>query len=1040
MERSPNDIAGRMLRERRLEIQRSLSRVSTASVAVVLVTIGLAVAAGLAALHAGRQAELTRAANQRAREELWKSYLAQAQAGRLSGVMGRKASGLAAIRAAAAIRPSLELRNEAIAHLALLDFKPSGLTWSNTPGLARATVDPQFKRQLEGDSEGTIYLRSLWKADQTFTLRNTNGFVSQAEFAPDGRSLAVTYSNTVLTVWDLESQRPQFARAGVSWAGFDREGTSLGIVGNDRSVRVLDAATGAEKAAFKIDATANLGVFDPGGGQLALCAGTVIEIWDWRAGQRRDAMVVDHPVYSLDWRGHILAAGDEGGEVHLWDLVTRRRRPLQAHQGVADHVAFNPQGDVLLSTSYDGSTKVWDPFTGRLLFTTPQGFGWRFSADGRQVLFGTESGWSVWQVSEPQGYRRLDCASGPQPNVWHVDFSLDGEWLVATKEDGISVFGAGATRPACFQPGEQMRAAYFLRDGTKLLTTSARQIDCWTFETNLSGTKPGFRLGHRQPLPLTDFVHLEPGALTADRRQLALPTSQTRIAMLNLERPVETVRITNAMLPGTLSFSPDARWLAAGTFHGPGTRVWDLQTHQPVQDFKEGNAGALFSPDGRFLVSAGSRLYQIFEAGSWKRVFARPVESGSDLPNRVAFSRDPALLALVQQRHRVELHDVNGWQLAAALMPPDPLVVTWLAFSPDGHQLAVATSQDLVQLWDFRILQQQLARLGLAWKQSEPVTNSGSIASLALPDASRTWGSQWIAPVIVGALVVIGCTLFIRHRQRRLLSAYMETDDLAELQHQQLGRAQTEVLQAQKMKALGTLAAGIAHDFNNLLSVVRLSNKLIGREAEAQPQIQESVDEIEQAVQRGKAVVRSMLGYTREAPESEGPFSVPELVEDTVALLTKQFLSGITLTLKLEKDAPPVTGSRNRLEQILLNLLVNASEAMNGNGKLHVGLRPLGTERGVRVLAPRPASGYLELFVRDTGPGIPPEILPRIFEPFFTTKEVGASHGTGLGLHLVYSIARQDGLGILVHTVPKHGATFSILIPVTPESVPEAPA
>lgn len=1026
------------LARRREELRRGLQRANAAMLGILIALVALAGSAMWQARRATLSTATARAAAEEERRSLRQAYLAQAQAGRSSGVMGRKAAGLKAVAAAAAISPSVELRNEGIAHLALLDFEPTGVAWTNTPGLSRSTIDPRFERQMEGDEEGTIHLRSLVRPDEIIALRNTNGFIHRADFSPDGRLLAVIYADTALTVWNLESRTRRITQPGVSWTGFDRQGTVLGVAGNDRWVRILDSASGAEKAAFEVAAPTSLGVFDSSGDRCALVVGRTLEIWEWRIGRRRETFHLDHEAWSLDWRGNILAVGDGAGEVHLWNLATGRTRPLQAHQEVVSHLTFNPRGDILLSTSYDGSTRVWDPFTGRLLFSTLQGSGWQFSADGQRVLFGTASGWSLWQVSKPEGYRRLDCASGPLPNVWHVDFSRDGRSLAATKENGIWLFttGEAEVESVWFQPGDQMRATYFLPEGTNLLTMSTRRIDCWSLETDRPGGGPRLQIGNRQTIPVSNSTYLEPGTLTADRRRLALPVSRTEIALLDLERKLETARLTNVLLPGVLSFSADSRWLAAGTFHGPGTRVWDLTTRQPVQDFNEGNAGALFSPDNRYLVSAGSHLCQVFDAGTWTRVFAKPTESGSELPNRVAFSGDAALLAVVQQRHHVELHHVGGWQLATALIPPDPQVVTWLAFSPDDRQLAVATSQDLVQLWDLHVLRQRLAELGLDWNSSALVAAS----VVATPGAGLTGMGAWswggMAPVGLGALVVIACTLFIRHRQRRLLGAYLEVDQLAEQQHQQLRQAQAEVLHAQKMKALGTLAAGIAHDFNNLLSVVRMSNKLITREVKDNPAVQEHAAEIEQAVQRGKSVVRSMLGYSRETPDAVGDFSVPELVEDTVALLSKQFLSGIVLTLKLDRETPSVTGSRGRLEQILLNLVVNASEAMSGQGKLFVEVRLFAGSVENWVLAPRAADHHVELLVKDSGPGIVPEILPRIFEPFFTTKNMGTTHGTGLGLLMVYNIAQQDGLGIHVTTTLGEGSAFSVVIPTHPSTAP----
>jgi signal transduction histidine kinase len=259
----------------------------------------------------------------------------------------------------------------------------------------------------------------------------------------------------------------------------------------------------------------------------------------------------------------------------------------------------------------------------------------------------------------------------------------------------------------------------------------------------------------------------------------------------------------------------------------------------------------------------------------------------------------------------------------------------------------------------------------------------------------------------------------------------LQVDRLASERARALETAHVEVAHSQKMKALGTLAAGIAHDFNNLLSVVRMSNQLTGESIKGNPDLEENVNEVEHAVQQGQKLARSMLGYSREDADDAGPFALPEVVEDTVALLSKQFLSGIALTLELDRDTPLARCSRTRIEQILLNLIVNASEAMKGKGTLRIVVRKRQTAEGPLVLRPRPAQCYAEVLVTDSGEGIEPEILPRIFEPFFTTKTRGVMRGTGLGLSTVYTMAEQDGLGLSVESPARRGATFRIVVPAT---------
>jgi signal transduction histidine kinase len=332
----------------------------------------------------------------------------------------------------------------------------------------------------------------------------------------------------------------------------------------------------------------------------------------------------------------------------------------------------------------------------------------------------------------------------------------------------------------------------------------------------------------------------------------------------------------------------------------------------------------------------------------------------------------------------------------------------------------------VVQLWNLREIRSKLAPLGLDW---------ASPTAVALAGSRGVRGQDFtplLAAIVIAVLVVIACAVFVLSKQRRLLARYFHADRLVEQRNRELSVAQAEIMHSQKMKALGTLAAGIAHDFNNLLSVIRMSNKLIAREAPGNPEVVENTREIEHAVQQGKSVVRSMLGYSRDTAEN-APLSIAELVEDTVGLLSRQFLSGIALKIELDRDLPPVQAARGRIEQIMLNLIVNAAEAMDGKGELHIVVRR-GLPPGGFVLRPRGAEDYISIVVSDSGPGIGADVLPRIFEPFFTTKLVGATRGTGLGLSMVHTMCEQDGFGIAVNTKLGRGTAFFIVVPLAPGS------
>jgi signal transduction histidine kinase len=448
----------------------------------------------------------------------------------------------------------------------------------------------------------------------------------------------------------------------------------------------------------------------------------------------------------------------------------------------------------------------------------------------------------------------------------------------------------------------------------------------------------------------------------------------------------------------------------------------------------------------------------------WVRTARVPLNVGAGNPSALRFSPDSKSVAVVHNRFDVRLHDVATARELATFVAPNAVAIGGvhsLGFSPDGRFLrALRRDGELVE-WDVPVVRAELANVGLDWSGTAPSgvrpspgaeasdvqtaspRSQDLVASIdSAPEDGRAPKIGLVAskssprtslPALaagVAALLAVAAGVFVFVHQRRLLAAYGRADDLAVRQQEQLAQAQNALFQSQKMEALGTLATGVAHDFNNLLSIIRMSNQLVARSVKPEGLTKENLDAVEQAVQQGKSIINSMLGYSRRPADTIENLSVAKVVDDTVALLSRQFLGGITLKLELDRSCPPIYGSRTRLEQVLLNLIVNASEAMKGNGVLAVSVRDAEPSSGA-VLAPRPASAYVAVCVADNGPGIPADVLPRIFEPFFTTKNAGTDRGTGLGLSLVYTIARQDGWGLEVQTSPGRSTSFSLVLPAS---------
>ncbi len=272
------------------------------------------------------------------------------------------------------------------------------------------------------------------------------------------------------------------------------------------------------------------------------------------------------------------------------------------------------------------------------------------------------------------------------------------------------------------------------------------------------------------------------------------------------------------------------------------------------------------------------------------------------------------------------------------------------------------------------------------------------------------------------------------HMTESLKKSRLEMEELVknlelkvEERTQKLLVAEAGIAQGEKLASVGLLASGIAHELNNPLTGVLTFSSLLRKKMEDGSQDAEDLDLVIRETKRCASIIRRLLDFAREKVPAKGFFKLNQIIEETVRIVDRSaFMMHIEITKDLDPELPQIWGDADLIKQVILNILVNAEQAIEGHGNIIVESR--------RCIVSAEAGGkpvpMVEIAVKDTGCGIPEDNLQRIFDPFFTSKEVGK--GTGLGLSVSYGIIKAHGGAIKVESVVGVGTTFRISLPIEP--------
>jgi WD40 repeat protein len=704
--------------------------------AVLFLVVAVAVVSTTAAFRINRASRVAIAAREEATEKLWASYLAQARAQRWSGKPGRRFDSLQAIASAAAIRPSLELRNEAIADMALADIRAITNAPKTSGDNERILLDAPHNHYVLGERDGTIHLLRLDNHTELSRLPKLGGGVAWfGQFSPDGRFLSVQYNEGFACVWNLMdgSVISRFASTSGIMLNADFSRVAVGSASGDVAIyQVSNSSVPSVKINLPIVPV--FLIWNPNEKTLAAADGLRILILDATTGTVIRNIDMTNQFLSVAWHpdGIRMAVASVSQRVEIINTANGEHLPpLAGHQGSVTSVCFSPNGRMLASCSWDGKLRLWNFATGREIINIQAGYeNVYFSPDSQRLTVYGESQTHVdmfeLALNEVQGNLGEQNARY-QPSDDAVLFAKSGQWLSTSENDTLTLW-----QPETLTPLVQV---------TNLPSAIIVETTAGLFSWNAGGMFV---------LPLTKTN----GVFAAARPQRFHPQIPT--AWLNLAEEGLWNRFTNNVPPARAAASrdgnilavtydsncyvfdmtakrlqavtkeqylmkfvtvdPDGQWVATGGWNNRNALIWDAVTGLQKKELPTGFSPVVAaSPDGKWLVTGTGLEYCFWRTSDWAldHRILRPGHEG--LSGQIVFSGDGKIVALSDTRSSLRLVSAQTGETLALIEPTPELEIDYLALNFDGSELAVSRLGVPPQVWHLNRIRQQLAAIKLDW-------------------------------------------------------------------------------------------------------------------------------------------------------------------------------------------------------------------------------------------------------------------------------------------------------------------------------------
>jgi serine/threonine protein kinase/WD40 repeat protein len=734
---------------------------------VVGLLVVMALGGTILSLHLHQALSDVQAGDVEKTERLWQSHLERARALRSSGRVGQRFEALKAIREAARIKVTDELRNEAVAALVLPDVKIDR-EWDGYPDdTLNVAYDAKFERCARIDKRGKLTLCRLSPdGEQIIAQLPAHGepLFWGLWMSPDGRFLAHGYSGKEgfaggVKIWKLDGPTPldymDVSEGMHLYAlSFHADGR-LAIGHADGRISVYDLGTKELLQRWKIERAPNTLAFHPTDNRLAAACKDSVRLFDADTGKesaRFQLPQIDTWSWGLAWHpdGRVLAATSEDRKIHLWDTQTSAEiaASLEGHNAPGIFMAFNHKGDRLISVSLDRQARLWNSVTGRLLLTIPGTYGTQFSSD--DSLIGLERSGTklrLWRLADGRELRTIRRpTAGHTETIYAPVLDAEDRALAAASNVGLGFFD--------FESGKELA---FIKNLTGVFPKSFDPADGWMTHSSRNALLWPVR---RDPSQV-NHLHVGPPRLlaatvnagadaTMDGRFRIFPQGD-RALVLDREHPGQTVEIGDLHDVRNCAISRDGKWVATCSWFWDGrtksVRIWEpdweiLKARHVVDLSVEGGAYAAFSPDGKWLATYGgghgpnvlawAPYCQVWEVGTWR--------AGKRFKNHFCWNADGRLLAVHDERNVIRLVQPDSGKEVFRLTGPDAREYAAGCLTQDGaNVIATVSDNSALYVWDLRLIRNQLRELGMDWEWPEfaPLTPRSPVTIAVDPGGFR---------------------------------------------------------------------------------------------------------------------------------------------------------------------------------------------------------------------------------------------------------------------------------------------------------------